>query len=56
MLIDVEHAALGAVSLPGSPLQFGAGGRDEHLAPPVLDQHGPAIRDWLARPAAGPDR
>lgn len=56
LLIDVEHAALGPVSLPGPPLQFDAGGRAGHLAPPVLDQHGQAIRDWLARPVDGRDR
>ena len=52
LLIEVDHAALGPVSLPGPPLRFEAGGREtgraEHLAPPLLDQHGEAIRSWLA--------
>ncbi len=48
LLIDVEHAALGPIALPGPPLRFEEGGRAEHLAPPVLDQHGLAIRHWLA--------
>jgi hypothetical protein len=51
LLIDVEHAALGKVTLPGPPLRFegadGARGRASHLPPPTLDQHGPAIRAWL---------
>ena len=50
LVVDVEHAALGTVSLPGPPLRFFA---DEgevvrtHTAPPVLDQHGAEIRAWL---------
>ncbi|WP_156761130.1 CaiB/BaiF CoA transferase family protein [Microbacterium karelineae] len=54
LLVDVDHAALGEISLPGPVLRFfdGDGGnervRSEHLAPPVLDQHGDAIRSWLA--------
>jgi formyl-CoA transferase len=51
LLIEVDHAALGPVALPGPPLRFDAGGRTEHLAPPTLDQHGAAIRAWLAEPA-----
>jgi crotonobetainyl-CoA:carnitine CoA-transferase CaiB-like acyl-CoA transferase len=51
LLIDVEHAALGTITLPGPPLRFDSGGRAEHLAPPTLDQHGAAIRDWLAATA-----
>jgi crotonobetainyl-CoA:carnitine CoA-transferase CaiB-like acyl-CoA transferase len=56
LVIEVEHAALGRITLPGPPLRFETEGketsRSEHLAPPVLDQHGPAIRAWLAQ---GPD-
>jgi crotonobetainyl-CoA:carnitine CoA-transferase CaiB-like acyl-CoA transferase len=48
LLVDVEHDALGRITLPGPPLRFDGGGRSEHLAPPTLDQHGAAIRDWLA--------
>ncbi|MDR2983858.1 MAG: CoA transferase [Nocardiopsaceae bacterium] len=51
LLLEVEHAALGRVKLPGPPLRFETDGRDtgraEHLAPPLLDQHGEAIRRWL---------
>ena len=51
LLIEVEHAALGTITLPGPPLRFEPGGRAEHAAPPVLDQHGEAIRAWLAESA-----
>ena len=47
LLIDVDHAALGPLTLPGSPLRYEPGQRREHSAPPTLDQHGDAIRDWL---------
>jgi crotonobetainyl-CoA:carnitine CoA-transferase CaiB-like acyl-CoA transferase len=58
LVIEVGHAALGPIDLPGPPLRFfrpgGAeAGRREHLAPPVLDEHGAEIRRWLD---AGPDR
>jgi crotonobetainyl-CoA:carnitine CoA-transferase CaiB-like acyl-CoA transferase len=48
LLIEVDHAALGPVTLPGPPLRFDVGGRTEHRPPPTLDQHGAAIRAWLA--------
>ncbi|HUD37700.1 MAG TPA: CoA transferase [Streptosporangiaceae bacterium] len=50
LLIEVDHAALGPMTLPGPPLRFDAGGRTEHRSPPTLDQHGAAIRAWLAEP------
>jgi formyl-CoA transferase len=54
LTIEVEHGTLGRVTLPGPPLRFfdRSGGevtRDEHAAPPTLDQHGAAVRDWLGR-------
>jgi len=55
LLIDVDHAALGTITLPGPPLRFGTGWRHEHLSPPTLDQHGDAIRRWLSEPADQPD-
>jgi crotonobetainyl-CoA:carnitine CoA-transferase CaiB-like acyl-CoA transferase len=48
LLVSVDHAALGPVTLPGPPVRFDAGGRSSHLPPPTLDQHGDAIRAWLA--------
>ncbi len=59
LLVDVEHPTLGPVRLPGPPLRFFDAGGDEttprdHAAPPVLDQHGAAIRAWLdAEPDSG---
>ncbi len=54
LLIDVEHEVLGTISLPGAPLRFFAPAdvtettNTTHSAPPTLNQHGPAIREWLA--------
>ena len=53
LLLEVEHPTLGPLTLPGSPLRFfdvsgGEVTRADHAAPPVLDQHGDAIRAWLA--------
>src|SRR3954468_4667271 len=56
LLIDVDHATLGPLQLPGPPLRFfppSADGetettRREHAAPPVLGADGEAIRAWLA--------
>lgn len=55
LLVDVDHPTLGTVSLPGPPLRFFADEagtthettRTAHQAPPVLDEHGAAIRAWL---------
>lgn len=51
LLIDVDHATLGEVTLPGPPLRFFAADgtevtRRNHSAPPTLDQHGAALRSW----------
>ena len=55
LLIDVDHATLGPITLPGPPLRFFAddGGevtRIEHRAPPVLDGDADSIRAWLEQP------
>jgi crotonobetainyl-CoA:carnitine CoA-transferase CaiB-like acyl-CoA transferase len=51
LVIDVDHPALGHISLPGPPLRFGdnafAGGRATHLPPPGLGQHTETILAWL---------
>jgi len=60
LIVDVEHAALGRIALPGPAIRFfdvdGDGeterARTAHLAPPALDQHGETIRAWLAGDAA----
>jgi len=62
LLVDVEHATLGRVSLPGPPLRFFDPGRDgetettrrEHSAPPVLGADGDAIRAWLSASSGVP--
>lgn len=51
LLLEVEHSAYGPLKLPGSPIRLDdntfSGGREHHLAPPLLDEHGAAIREWL---------
>ena len=52
LVLDVDHPAYGALQLTGSPLRFDdhaySGGRERHLPPPLLGEHGDAIRAWLA--------
>jgi crotonobetainyl-CoA:carnitine CoA-transferase CaiB-like acyl-CoA transferase len=54
LLIDVDHATLGRITLPGPPLRLddsaGAGGRDQHLAPPTLGEHNESVLAWLDEP------
>lgn len=52
LLVDVEHATLGRITLPGPPLRFFAADGTEttprdHTPPPLLDQHGTDVRAWL---------
>lgn len=55
LVVEVDHEALGRISLPGPPIRFfdvdesgeTERARTAHTAPPVLNQHGAAIRDWL---------
>jgi crotonobetainyl-CoA:carnitine CoA-transferase CaiB-like acyl-CoA transferase len=51
LLLDVTHATLGDLKLPGSPLRFDdnpfSGGRSTHVAPPTLGQHNESIRAEL---------
>jgi crotonobetainyl-CoA:carnitine CoA-transferase CaiB-like acyl-CoA transferase len=62
LLVDVEHASLGPLTLPGPPLRFfepGPDGETEttrrtHGAPPVLGADGDAIRAWLSASAGVP--
>ncbi len=51
--VEVDHATLGPVRLPGPPLRFFATDgaeitRRDHQPPPVLDGDGEAIRRWVA--------
>jgi crotonobetainyl-CoA:carnitine CoA-transferase CaiB-like acyl-CoA transferase len=51
LLVDVEHATLGAIQLPGPPLRFfdgaGAEWHRTHRAPPLLGQHTDDVLGWL---------
>ena len=51
LLVDVEHPAYGQLTLAGSPIRFEdnpfSGAREQHRPPPLLDEHGAAIREWL---------
>ena len=53
LVVDVDHEILGPIQLPGPAVRFfDPGDAAEttvhgHTAPPVLDQHGKDIRDWL---------
>ncbi|HEY0167286.1 MAG TPA: CoA transferase [Jatrophihabitans sp.] len=47
LLIEVEHPSLGAVALPGPPVRYDTGGRQEHQPPPTLGQHNDAVLAWL---------
>ncbi|GAA4396287.1 CoA transferase [Fodinibacter luteus] len=65
LVIDVDHPLLGRIEIPGPPIRFDdnafAGGRSEHLHPPLLGEHNDAVRAWLdavdaADAAEGADR
>jgi crotonobetainyl-CoA:carnitine CoA-transferase CaiB-like acyl-CoA transferase len=51
LLIEVDHAGLGPITLPGPAVRFDPDPAGEpafvHGAPPTLNQHGDAIRAWL---------
>ncbi|MEA2444402.1 MAG: hypothetical protein QOJ12_1694 [Thermoleophilales bacterium] len=47
LIVETEHATLGPIKLPGSPLRFDDGQRTEHDPPPTLGQHTDTIREWL---------
>ena len=52
LLVDVDHATLGSVTLPGPPLRFfdGSGAettRTQHTAPPILDGDRSSVLAWL---------
>ena len=51
LVIDVEHARLGTISLPGTPWSFDSlegGTTPRHQAPPTLGEHDASVRAWLA--------
>ena len=47
LLVEVDHATVGPITLPGPPLRFDDGGRLDHTAPPTLGQHDESVRRWL---------
>lgn len=55
LLVDVEHPALGTITLPGPAIRFFDNdgtreterSRTTHTAPPTLNQHDAQIRAWL---------
>jgi crotonobetainyl-CoA:carnitine CoA-transferase CaiB-like acyl-CoA transferase len=47
LLIEVDHAILGRIALPGPAVRFDGGGREQHDAPPTLGQHNQSVRAWL---------
>ena len=52
LLVDVDHATLGPLTLPGPPLRFFDPAGHEttptgHRPPPVLNEHGQELQTWL---------
>lgn len=47
LLVDVEHATAGRITLPGPPLRFDGSEAVAHAAPPTLGQHDASVRRWL---------
>jgi len=51
LVLDIDHPVLGSIEIPGPPIRLDdnayAGGREEHLAPPMLGQHNESVRAWL---------
>lgn len=51
LVVDVDHATLGSIQIPGPPLRWFDGStelrRETHTAPPTLGQHTQSVLDWL---------
>jgi len=47
LLVDVDHATAGRVTLPGPPLRFDGSAPVTHVAPPTLGEHDASVRRWL---------
>ena len=54
LLVDVEHATAGPITLPGPPLRFDGRDARVHAAPPTLGQHDASVRRWLDQVEAAP--
>jgi crotonobetainyl-CoA:carnitine CoA-transferase CaiB-like acyl-CoA transferase len=48
LLVEVDHALAGRLTLPGPPLRFDGDDVRQHRAPPLLGQHDASVRAWLA--------
>jgi crotonobetainyl-CoA:carnitine CoA-transferase CaiB-like acyl-CoA transferase len=53
LLVEVDHATAGRVTLPGPPLRFDGATPMTHSAPPTLGQHDASVRAWLDELDAG---
>ncbi|MCC9311014.1 CoA transferase [Kitasatospora sp. RB6PN24] len=49
LLVEVDHATLGRITLPGPPWHFDHQAPTQHTAPPTLGQHDQPVRAWLDR-------
>src|SRR3954447_14374525 len=47
LLVEVDHATAGRLTLPGPPLRFDGEDARSHRAPPTLGQHDASVRAWL---------
>ena len=47
LLIEVDHARAGRLTLPGPPLRFDGQPPHQHQPPPTLGQHDESVRAWL---------
>jgi crotonobetainyl-CoA:carnitine CoA-transferase CaiB-like acyl-CoA transferase len=56
LLVEVEHATAGRITLPGPPLRFDGVDSLEHTAPPTLGQHDESVRQWLEEDPGGTAR
>ncbi len=51
LVIDVQHASLGPIKLPGLPWTFSEHDAVSHRPPPILGEHSESVRAWLAEEA-----
>ncbi|WP_435174315.1 CaiB/BaiF CoA transferase family protein [Actinacidiphila sp. bgisy145] len=47
LVIEVDHATLGRIALPGPPWRFDHRDLGPHAPPPTLGQHDRSVRAWL---------
>lgn len=50
LIIEVDHATLGRLALPGPPWRFDHQPPVRHAPPPTLGQHNESVRTWLGQP------